>query len=468
VVELQPRLVIAGTHSGVGKTTVTLGLMAAFVEKGNIVQGFKCGPDYIDPSYHRAVTKRASRNLDSWMVNEDVVNDIFIEGCKGADLSIIEGVMGFYDGKASTSDKGSTADISLLLQAPVLLVVDISGMARSAAAVVKGFQQLNEKVKIAGVILNGAGSERHAEMCSEAIKEACGIPALGYLKKGDVPSIPERHLGLVPALERGEHDSLFSQLAAVVSRQFDLERIERLALEASALSRRTNLFQQTKRPSVVKIAVAYDAAFHFYYEENFTLLRQAGAELVYFSPLRGEDLPSHCDGLYLGGGFPEEFADELSQWIKDHPQLKKRVQSGLPTLAECGGYMFLGEQLTTTKGKTVEMAGVIPMVVQMENKLVSLGYRDVTPLDDSFLLSKGQQIRGHEFHYSKAVYTETERPAYFVKGLFGEGKEGYMSDHLLAGYTHLHFASEPAVATQWVKACEVYKNRRLHRGQVSQ
>ncbi|WP_088102335.1 cobyrinate a,c-diamide synthase [Halalkalibacter urbisdiaboli] len=457
---MQARMVIAGTNSGVGKTTITLGLMAALLKQGHTIQGFKCGPDYIDPSYHSTLTKRKSRNLDSWMLSADWVNDIFVDASQGADFSLIEGVMGLYDGKSPLSDNGSTAEISMLLEAPVLLAVNIASMSRSAAAIVKGYQQLNPNVNIAGVMLNQAGSERHADLCKQAIEQECDIPVIGFLKKGDVPSIPSRHLGLIPALERGEHQSFFDELADVFTKQVDLEAIKQLARTAPELTYKTASFTQKPKPASVKIAVAYDSAFNFYYEENFTLLRQAGAELVFFSPLNGDGLPQ-CDGLYIGGGFPEEFAKELAANEQLKKDIREKLADGMPTLAECGGYMYLGEQLRNSEEGSFTMAGVIPMNVAMQKKRAALGYRDVTLLEDTFLLKKGEAIRGHEFHYSMAEYVGKQSAIYETKGLRGVKEEGFYKNQLVAGYTHLHFGSNPDVAQNWIHACQEYQQERL-------
>ncbi|WP_100407082.1 cobyrinate a,c-diamide synthase [Bacillus solitudinis] len=457
---MQARLVIAGTNSGVGKTTITLGLMAALKKEGHIIQGFKCGPDYIDPSYHSALTKRVSRNLDSWMLSPEFVNDIFIEASQGADFSLIEGVMGLYDGKSPLHDNGSTAEISMLIKAPILLAVNIASMSRSAAAIVKGYQLLNPAVNIGAVILNQAGSDRHANLCKQAIEQECDIPVIGYLKKGDVPTIPSRHLGLIPALERGEHQEMFAELAEVFSRQVDLESVKKLAQSAPDLSSKTDIFSKSFSTPAVKIAVARDLAFNFYYEENFTLLRQAGAELVFFSPLAGDTLPE-CDGLYIGGGFPEEFAEKLSLNIKLKADIRSHVTQGLPTLAECGGYMYLGESIKNSDEQLFQMVGVIPMDVQMQKKRAALGYREVTSLEDTFLLNKSEGVRGHEFHYSTAMYEGKQRPVYETSGLRGVKQEGFYQNQLVAGYTHLHFGSNPMIASNWVEACKTYQSKRI-------
>ena len=296
----QARIVIAGTNSGAGKTTVTLGLMAALRRLGLTVQGFKVGPDYIDPSYHTALTGRPSRNLDTWMLAPHVVRELFQRGSQGADISVIEGVMGMYDGKDPLSNTGSTAEVSQLLQAPVLLVVNVSSMARSAAAVVLGFQQLEPQVRIAGVIANRVGSKGHYELVKAAIEQVCGVPVVGYLSKQETLQIPERHLGLVPALERGEMAGLFAALADAVEATVDIDRILDIAGQAAPLpAPEPTLFAGSKREPMVTIAIARDLAFNFYYPENLELLEWYGARLVTFRPLDGESVPDDADGVYI-------------------------------------------------------------------------------------------------------------------------------------------------------------------------
>ncbi|MED4584721.1 cobyrinate a,c-diamide synthase [Brevibacillus choshinensis] len=453
------RIVIAGTGSGAGKTTVTIGLMAALKRKGYIVQGFKCGPDYIDPTYHTAVTGRASRNLDSYMLSHDTVKEIFVRGSAGADISIIEGVMGMYDGKEATSDKGSTAEISILTGSPVLLVVNCQSMARSAAAIVKGFQLLNPAARIVGVIANKVGSEGHHKIVKAAIEQECGIPVVGYLKRENELEIPERHLGLVPSVERGELTPLFDKLADLIGDTVDLELIWELA-KAETLQAEAKLFAVTGAPEFVTgtqkrvtIAVAKDPAFHFYYPENLELLEAYGAKLRFFSPLAGETVPAEADGLYIGGGFPEEFASELSQNQKVLESFRAAILSGLPTLAECGGFMFLTEAIVTTEGDSYPMVGLIPGKVTMQKKLAALGYREVRGKEGNFLLGTEEQAKGHEFHYSTYA-TDAELPhAYETKGLRGTKPEGYASENLVAGYTHLHFGSNPELVKRWIQRC---------------
>ncbi|MGG1575202.1 cobyrinate a,c-diamide synthase [Fictibacillus sp. NRS-1165] len=447
------RIMIAGTGSGVGKTTLTIGLMSALQSRGYTVQGFKCGPDYIDPTYHSAVTGRTSRNLDSWMMKDEAVKEIARRGSAGADLSIIEGVMGFYDGKDPRSDAGSTAEISVITQSPVLLVVNCASMARSAAAIVKGFQSLSEEVNIAGVIANRVGSKGHYKLVKTAIEQECGVPVIGYLERNDDLNIPERHLGLIPSIERGDLDSFFEKLGTLIEQTIDLDRLMELA-ETSVMDGgiEPSIFQKRENPSI-KLAVAKDAAFNFYYQENLELLESYGAKVQFFSPLNGEKVPADAEALYLGGGFPEEFAKELAGNKEVKQSVKEAIAAGLPTLAECGGFMYLTEELQTTDGKCYPMAGIIPGRVVMQNKRAALGYREITGKPGNFLLEDGQTAKGHEFHYS-TYHSDQDVPyAYKTKGMRGSKDEGCMMGNLIAGYTHFHFASFPQMAQNWIKQC---------------
>lgn len=463
----RPRFVIAGTNSGAGKTTFTIGLMAAFQNAGKVVQGYKTGPDYIDPSYHTAVTGRASRNLDSWMLDTDVVRAIFYRSSVEADLSIIEGVMGMYDGKEPLSNTGSTAELSNLLEAPVILVVNVASMARSAAAVVLGFQKLDPTVRIAGVLVNRVGSLGHYHLVKAAIEQECRIPVLGYLTKRVDIEIPARHLGLIPALERGELQPLFDTLAGAIAQTVDLDALYRIAAQAPAMEEPTSkIFVPVGCPPRATIAVARDSAFNFYYPENLDLLELYGARLRYFRPLEGERIPDEADGLYIGGGFPEEYAAQLSAQTDVLEDFRLRIENGLPTFAECGGFMFLTRSITDGRGETYPMVGLIPASIRMQEKLAALGYREVKAKEDCLLLHAEESVRGHEFHYSTVEYDSELIPyAYQVSGLRGEKMEGYRTATLLAGYTHLHFASNPAVVHRFIDTCAMYRDRsRSRRG----
>jgi len=450
------RIVLAGTGSGVGKTTITIGLMAALQQKGYQVQGFKCGPDYIDPSYHSAVTGRTSRNLDSWMLPEETINEVFLRGSKGADISIIEGVMGFFDGRDSLSNEGSTAHISEITNSPVLLIVNCASMARSAAAIVKGFQSIPHEANIVGVIANRVGSKNHYLIVKQAIEQECGIPVVGYVLKNEELSIPERHLGLVPSIERGELNDFFERLGRLLSETIDIESIYKLAETVEVQPPTRGIFSKEKNNGPVRIAVAKDEAFNFYYPENLELLEAKGAELVYFSPVKGETLPDKVNGLYLGGGFPEEFASNLAENICMKQSIYDAIKDGLPTLAECGGFMFLTEELITTNGQSFPMVGVIPGKVAMQKKLVALGYREIKGTDANPLLQKGMTAKGHEFHYSTYENLGDVPYAYETKGLRGKKLEGYLKDNLVAGYTHFHFGSCPEMVDNWMACCRGY------------
>lgn len=487
----RPRLIIAGTGSGAGKTTVTLGLMRALAQRGLSVQGFKCGPDYIDPTYHTAVTGRPSLNLDAWMTSPEYVRDTFEKASAGHDISIIEGVMGLYDGKDPLSNTGSTAEIALVTQTPVILVVDVRSMARSAAAIVLGFQQLEPELHIAGVIVNRCGSAGHYTIVKKAIEQMCDIPVVGWLKRDEDMSIPERHLGLVPAIERGELEPLFQRAADVLMEGTDLDLLLDLATSAPPLNTEelspattahadsanaesgsnydlhsnSVIHVNNRHVSYVMqpvIAVARDAAFNFYYPDNLELLEAAGARLQYFSPLAGEGIPTDVDGIYLGGGFPEEFAAEIAGNQGFLEGLRQAAQSNMPLFAECGGYMVLGETLTDREGVTFDMAGIIPAQVQMQKKRAALGYREASSVRDSFLLKKGEVLRGHEFHYSTMTYRDEETIpyAYETKGMRGLKQEGYAAGNIVAGYTHVHLGSYPAAARRWVEHCLAYRQER--------
>ncbi|MBY9078148.1 cobyrinate a,c-diamide synthase [Paenibacillus sp. HN-1] len=461
------RIVIAGTGSGVGKTTVAIGLMAALRRRGLQVQGFKCGPDYIDPTYHTAVTGRESRNIDTWMLPTETNREIFLRASHDADISVIEGVMGLYDGKEALSNTGSTAEIASLLASPVILVVNAQSLARSAAAVVLGYQKLDESIRIAGVIVNKCGSERHYAIVKAAIEQECGIPVVGWLKRESAPGIPERHLGLIPAIERGELADLFSETADKVEAGIDLHAILTIAEEVPELEwPKQRLFgDPAAAGSHPVIAVANDAAFNFYYRENLELLEQYGARLIVFSPLAGDHLPEEADGLYLGGGFPEEYAAGLAANELLKRTLHKRVQEGMPLFAECGGYMYLARSITDRAGTLHVMAGLVPVDIAMQDRPAALGYREAKATRDCLLLNAGEIIRGHEFHYSRLVpsveeVTESYPYAFETTGSRGTGLEGYRSGNLLAGYTHVHFASNPAAAERFVRRCLEYSRKR--------
>ncbi|MFS0576598.1 cobyrinate a,c-diamide synthase [Sporosarcina sp. 179-K 3D1 HS] len=455
------RLVIAGTGSGVGKTTVTIGLMAALMRKGLTVQGFKCGPDYIDPSYHTAVTKRVSRNLDSWMLGRDTVLDIFTHASRDADISIMEGVMGFFDGKDPKTDVGSTADISVITKSPVLLVVNCASMARSAAAIVKGFQTLSSEPNIVGVIANRVGSEGHFNIVKTAIEQECGVPVVGYLKRENGIEIPERSLGLIPSIERGELDPFFDQLGELVSQTVDLDKLlEISAVEPLSFPEADSIFTRVRDP-LVRIAVAKDAAFNSYYKENFELLESYGAELISFSPLANEPVPHDCDGLYIGGSLPAEFVPAVSNSEQTKQSILDVIADGMPTFAEGGGFSYLTESITMTDGNVAEMAGVIPGNVTMHTSLKAIGYREIKGCADNFLLPSNREAKGHEFHYSTFEPNFPIKHAYETKGMRGMKADGVATENLVAGFPQFHFATCLEMVETWIDTCKVYQNTKM-------
>ncbi|RMH32738.1 MAG: cobyrinate a,c-diamide synthase, partial [Nitrospirae bacterium] len=376
---MPPRLLVAGTHSGAGKTTVAVALMAAFAARGRTVQPFKVGPDFIDPSHHRAACWRESRNLDGWMLTKAYNRATFLRAAKRADLSIIEGVMGLFDGSSAVSDAGSTAEQAKELQAPVLLVVDGSAMSRSAAALVHGFATFDPDVRIAAVVFNRIRSEGHFRLLKEAVENALDIPVIGYFPPNDQFGIPERHLGLVMANEPGWREQVYTLLGRQAEETIDLGRVEELARSAPALSDFTEHDpQETERAqaSPLRVGIARDPAFCFYYADNMDILVREGAELVFFSPLFDRTLPA-VDLLYLGGGYPELYARDLAANVSMREAVKAFAAAGGVIYAECGGLMYLAERLRDFDGVDHEMVGLLPIEVVMTLDRLTLGYRQL-------------------------------------------------------------------------------------------
>lgn len=446
-----PRFVLAAPSSGSGKTTLAVGLMAAFAERIT-VQGYKVGPDYIDPGYHTAATGRASRNLDTWMVAPKYVKESFSRSQGGAGLSIIEGVMGLYDGYNGRTEAGSTAEVAKLLNAPVVLVIDAAKMARSAGAVALGFRQFDPQLNLAGVILNNTAGAAHAAWVAEAVRSV-GITVLGCIPRNEALRVPERHLGLYTAGERDLATRQFIEAAKEFVRQHvALSDLETLALNAPEIQAAAQ--PPLEEPSV-RIAVARDEAFCFYYEENFDLLRAAGAQLVFFSPLRDQCLPAGVSGLYLGGGYPELYAGQLAKNEAMRSALRAFVLEGAQTYAECGGLMTLAEYYVDEAGVQFPMAGVLPGFTRLSGKL-KMGYREVSALRENAFFREGETARGHEFHYSEWIRAEVENSyAYLIQPRSSEtpGPEGFSKNNLLASYVHLHFASNPNLARNFVTSC---------------
>ena len=455
-----PRLVIAGTASNVGKTVLTAGLIAAFKARGLTVQSFKVGPDYSDPAYLAHVSGRPCRNLDSWMLGEGALRQVLAQGALGADLALIEGMLGLFDGRGASAD-GSTADVARIIKAPVLLVIDVGETAESAAATALGFKSYAESPKIAGVLLNRVKSDRHRRTVEDAIWDIAKLPVLGALPTIPDLDLPQRPHGFVPDAANKEWDRVIGRLADAVSHDVDLDLLLRVARKAELVPLVPKKVFQGKSSDAprVQLAVAFDEAFNFYYPENFELLEEHGAVIVPFSPLEDPHLPPDVMGIYLGGGFPEQLVEPLARNRTMAESIDRANRSGMPIYAESGGLMYLGRSLRTASGEAHRMAGLIPVDVEMDGQIHRFGYRQLMTLEDSILSPRGQFYRGHEFHWSRISKHDGDlKPAYQMLNADGEviGYEGFVGPNLLASYVHLHFGQNPALVDKFVQHLREY------------
>ncbi len=450
-------LVIAGTQSGVGKTTITLGLLAALRRRGLVVQPFKVGPDFIDPGHHTQAAGRVSRNLDGWMLSREANEALFRRQVRGADVAVVEGVMGLFDGYDGLSEAGSTAQMAKWLGLPVLLVVDARAMARSAAALVHGFTSFDPELTVVGVIFNRIGSSTHLEYLQQALSSLRGVRCLGGLPRDQELAIPERHLGLTTTEDHPLAAAYLHHLADWLETHLDLDGL----LEALPLLDLPVETVPEVAPPTVRLGVARDRAFCFYYPDNLELLADSGAELVPFSPLEDRELPCDLHGIYLGGGYPELYAAPLAANSGIWQAVREGAAAGLPIYAECGGLMYLAKEIRDLEGQSHPMAGVFPFTVRMLPRLKALGYREVTLTAAGLLGPQGTTIRGHEFHYSEMVGEPTGVPRLYRLTFRKGGEpvaEGYCAHNVLASYVHLHFGSNPDVARNLVASCRAYKN----------
>ncbi len=454
-----PRLVIAGTHSGAGKTTVATGLMAALSAKMR-VQPFKVGPDYIDPAYHTFITERKSRNLDGWMLEEDVVRYLFRKNMQGAEIGIIEGVMGLYDGAEVSSQQGSTAQIAKVLGAPVVLVVDGRAMAASAGAMVLGYKSFDPELNLAGVIFNNVGGEGHYQILKEAVEKYTGIRVFGYLPKNKEVMLPSRHLGLVPSGEIASLREKLSQLANLIEKTVEVEELVKLAQNWPQEFSDPSYTLQGNREYPVKVAVAYDKAFNFYYWDNLELLEELGATLEFFSPLKDKTLPSGIDAIIWGGGFPEVFAQELEQNISLKMDIKKSLSQGMSYYAECGGLMYLTDSLQDFEGEKYKMVGWLQGNCCMTSRLQRFGYAQLTLQQDCIWGKAGDKIKVHEFHRSKTEAVDAPTAYSLIKQRKGQVTQqwecGYLKGNGVAGYAHLHLYSNTKFAENFLQAAVNY------------
>ena len=448
-----PRIVLAGVSSGVGKTTVVTGLLRVLRDQGLAVQPFKVGPDYIDPGFHEKAAGCDSYNLDTWLVPEARLVSTFCTLAAGADLSVIEGVMGLFDGGAA--GVSSTAHIARLLQAPVVLVMNCRSMGQSAAAVALGYREYAPDVEIAGVILNQLGSDNHEQIIREAMA-GIGMPVLGALHRTDALQTPERHLGLTPVTET-ETDALIAHMAETVGAGLDLPAIRSVAESAPPLFPETEETACEKAP--VRIGVAKDEAFTFYYPTSLSALAEKGAVLIPFSPLADETIPD-VDGLLFGGGFPEMFLEKLAANVSLKTSIKNARDAGMPIFAECGGLMYLCREIFDFEEKEYEMVGLVPAVCRMQKKLQRVGYVTAKALRESILAQAGETLRGHEFHFSTMEPDASDFPwAYELTGSRQKEahREGYAAGAVLASYLHINFDGSPAAADRFLSACRAYR-----------
>jgi cobyrinic acid a,c-diamide synthase len=478
-------LIIAGERSGAGKTTVTLALLAYLKRQGLNVQSFKVGPDYIDPMFHHYITGRPCRNLDPVLTSESYVLECFARHTCDAEYAIVEGVMGLFDGVRGISAQGrateltgntakpadsedgfaSTAHIACLLDLPVLLVIDCSRLSGSVAAIAHGYRSFDPRIKIAGAILNRVGSDRHLELLQNAL-EPLQLPVLGVLRRQDDITIPDRHLGLVPVAEMRNLNEILDKLAQIGYNSFDWERLLPL-LRIDEKTAKLQVHTQTDThlrlsaficgsKTKIPIAVARDSAFSFYYQDNLDLLQQLGAELVFWSPLTDTGIPEGVCGLYFGGGFPEVFARELSANQSARETIRTAIQSGMPAVAECGGLMYLCQQIVDFDSHSWAMVGVLPVDAIMDKRL-TLGYRHATALQDSPVLSAGETVCGHEFHRSQLSATPSaplyQTRRYSQKVPMQPESEGWRTHRLHASYIHLHWGARPEMPARFLQHC---------------
>ena len=433
--------------------------MAALVKRGLTVAPFKVGPDFIDPGHHSRITGKISRNLDGWMLSKDFNLKNFERNTRDSDIAVVEGVMGLYDGYGGKSEAGSTAQMAKWLGLPVLLVVDASSMARSAAAVIMGFEHFDPQLSFAGVVFNNLGSQRHLKYLTDAVDGKVKTPCLGGLVTNSKIAIPERHLGLVTRDDHVIGQESIDRLAGMIETSIDLELLI-ANLPQTKGPEHPELSASGSPKKDVRIAVARDNAFCFYYQDNLELLEEQGAELVFFSPIAGDDLPPGIDGIYLGGGYPELFGDKLATNSRLRHRIKEKSVEGMPIYGECGGFMYLCEALIDLNGNRHEMSGCFPFTTKMASQLKALGYREITLTKNAVIGDSGMIVRGHEFHYSELTTGPSDvEMAYRISDRSGLDKppDGYLKNRTLGSYNHLHFGSQPETAQYFIKNCLAYQ-----------
>ncbi len=450
-----PRIVIAGTKSKVGKTTIAIGLMRALKNRGYIVQPYKVGPDFIDPIFHYFATGRYSRNLDDFMLSKYDVVETFVRNFRGADIAVVEGKTGLYDSHDALDERGSTASVAKILKAPVVLVADVERINRSISAMLMGYKIFDKDVDIAGVILNRVGNPRHASRVRTSVEKLAKIKVLGLIPRTSI-DMPYRHLGLVPAHERDRMDEIIDNLAEIVERYVDIDKIIEIAYKAPEIDNITiNPIFEREKPNIT-VGVIRDKPFSFYYQDNIDALASK-ARVVIVDSLKDKKLPK-VDALYIGGGFPEVFAKELEKNKSLRRSIYEFCDKGKPVYAECGGLMYLGESIITEQGE-FEMVGFLPIKTRMHPNFQALGYCVYRVIRKNPISRVGDKVVGHEFHYSDVIPTEKLNFAYRVlrgKGIDGR-YDGIIRKNTLANYIHLHILSYPKMVKKFVKIAKKMK-----------
>ena len=452
-----PRLVIAGTNSGSGKTTLVTALAAALSARGMEVQPFKAGPDYIDGGYHTAASGRCGRNLDTMLLPRDRLLELFSRSAPREGISVIEGVMGLFDGAGPRDERGSTSHLAKTLSAPVILAINGKGMGRSAAALAAGFSRFDPALLVKGVVFNCLGSERHYRLLKEAVEGDTGIPVLGYLPRLESLALPERRMGLIPASGSKEAEVVAANLGRLAEEHLDIPGLLTAARSAPPPpSFEPSLFTLTPAGRAV-IAVAMDGAFQFYYRDNLDILEHLGAELKFFSPLADPALPPGTCGIYLGGGFPEDHGPALADNVSLRREIKSAAEDGMPIFGEGGGLMYLAERLADGRGEIYPMAGVFPGTAAMSDKRQGLGYCSGRLERDALPGKEGAELRGRLFHYS--LYDREENDPLLTLALEKNGilfRDGPSVKNAFASYLHLHFGTDPSPAVRFIQAAALY------------